>query len=349
MGGRRHEALLKEYSEVSNNFRLLTDIRFKLLAFLPIAAAVAAALRSDTATVAGLVVSLFGLVVTLGLVTYNIRNDQLYDELVGRAATIERSLGLPDGGFAHRPRAWLVVRLLGKKWSFDHRTGIGTIYAASVALWLFGVFASVLELAHQGYVGLGFPNLSKVDFSIWWVTFTVLWLVVPSYFWHIPPVLSMVAPSIWVNFTAFGLTVLLTYWGARSIKRQRKKREDEMRELAQAAVERAIPLELARLQGDSDFLQACEKLSGEEEETIKGRLKFYTFIDPDRLGYYMPRGSDDGLSASHLVALLTDLPPQWIFDCATNRKGRMESSIYPAALASSNPPSQQADGPAARS
>jgi hypothetical protein len=115
MDASRRKAFLKEYNEVCNNFRILTDIRFKLLAFLPIAAAAAAAILSnDRATVPKLALSPFGLVVTLGLVTYTTRNDRPYNELVGRASIIERNLGLPDGGFANMPVAWLVVRLWGK-------------------------------------------------------------------------------------------------------------------------------------------------------------------------------------------------------------------------------------------
>lgn len=125
----RQEALLKEYSEVCSNFRMLTNRRFKLLAFLPIASGVAAALAKENLEAIGLPLSLFGLVVTIGLGAYNARNDQLYDELVGRAAAIERSLHIPDGAFANRPTAWLRIRFLGMTWNIDHRTALSTIYA----------------------------------------------------------------------------------------------------------------------------------------------------------------------------------------------------------------------------
>ena len=135
----RRDALEKEYGEVANTFRLLTDIRFKLLAFLPIAAAAAAALRSteanDSATAAArLGFSLFGLAVTIGLVGYNIRNDQLYNELVGRAAMIERELGLPDGAFANRPNPAFAFRVFGIPLPVAHGESVALIYIASAAL-----------------------------------------------------------------------------------------------------------------------------------------------------------------------------------------------------------------------
>ncbi|MGX0963304.1 hypothetical protein AB7M63_003753 [Bradyrhizobium japonicum] len=113
MDENRRNALSTEYGEVCSNFRTLTEIRFKLLGLLPIATAVAIALKVDHIDGRSFVFSLFGLIATIGLVTYNTRNDELYDELVRRAAYIERSLGLADGAFANRPRPSLSFRLFG--------------------------------------------------------------------------------------------------------------------------------------------------------------------------------------------------------------------------------------------
>jgi hypothetical protein len=115
------------------------------------ATAAAVAFKDGTAasftgdgTVGGtFVLALFGLLATIGLVTYNTRNDQLYDDLVGRAASIERSLGLADGAFANRPYVWLSFRVLDIRWKVDHRTGVGTIYWTSIIVWLFLLLASL--------------------------------------------------------------------------------------------------------------------------------------------------------------------------------------------------------------
>lgn len=183
----RRESLLAEYSEVAANFRLLTDIRFKLLALLPVASGAAWALlsagasRNGASEVRALILSLFGLLITIGLATYNDRNDQLYDTLVGRAASIEWQLGLYDGAFANRPAPWFRVRVAGPLtdrlargddrrededeaqsdqregedeaqsaprrpvalyWPINHRHPVALIYGASVGLWVFGACAA---------------------------------------------------------------------------------------------------------------------------------------------------------------------------------------------------------------
>src|SRR4051812_46301320 len=141
----RREALMEEYGEVAANFRLLTDIRFKLLAFLPVAAGAATALlsagggRDGAAEGRTLALSMFGLLVTVALATYNDRNDQLYDMLVGRAASVEWQLGLYDGAFANRPASWFSITLpvVRRSWKINHRNPVALIYGASTALWLF--------------------------------------------------------------------------------------------------------------------------------------------------------------------------------------------------------------------
>ncbi len=283
------EALLKEYGEVSSNFRLLTDIRFKLLAFLPIATAAAAALKGDSSGLVSFTLSLFGLVATIGLVTYNARNDQLYDELVGRAASIERSLGLPDGTFANRPRPWLTIRIPGVSWGVDHRKGVGIIYAASVALWLFGLLAPVLEFARRTYLNLGLRHFIVSD------------------------------PSAWIQVVAFALALLSTYLALKSIQRQKTTRQRRMRKLAASAVERLSSIELNGAAKDPGFISTCADLAGIDPDTVRARASFYGSLDASSLRHYMP--TEPKLPAmSHFVALLTDLPPRWIFDCATNRR-----------------------------
>jgi hypothetical protein len=288
MDQHRREALLKEYGEVSSNFRLLTDIRFKLLAFLPIAAAAAAALKGDSLGMHSLVVSIFGLAATIGLAIYHGRNDQLYAELVGRAAEIERTLGLPDGAFANRPRPWFTVELLGMKVKIDHGTGVGIVYAASATLWLFGVYFPCIELARR------------------------------------TSLIAEYVDPIWTYAMAFAVALLSTYLALKSIQRQWKARNNRMRELAAIAVERLGSLDPTGAAKDPAFIEACAVLAGIDSKTVQARAHFYGSLDEESRKHYMT--TEPKLPAiSHFVALLTDLPPRWILDCATNRRGTSTS------------------------
>lgn len=296
MEQKRWDALLKEYGEVSNNFRLLTDIRFKLLAFLPIATAAAAVLKDESLGAPGLVLSLFGLAATIGLAIYNARNDQLYNELVGRAAEIERSLGLPEGMFANRPGPWLTVNLMGVKVQINHRIGIRTIYAASIALWLFGVYLPVIALGRRVY-------LSSTD----------------------APAAALTDAGPWMYLVAFALALLSTYLALVSIQRQRTTRQRRMRELAASAVAQLSSLELNRAALDLEFVGTCAELAGIDPNTVRARASFYGSLDATSQRYYMP-AEPKATAMAHFVALLTDLPPRWILDCATNRRDAAKSA-----------------------
>jgi len=300
---KRQEALSKEYGEVCNNFWTLTDIRFKLLAFLPIAAGAAvAALTGNVAqqrpTEVMLALSLFGLVGTIALVTYNARNDQLYDDLVARAADIERSLNILDGAFANRARSWLRIPLLLKEWKIDHRTAVSTIYGASIALWLFGVLTSGLNV----FYGKDAP---------WWT-----------------------------NLVAIAIAIVLTILGSLWVKNRKKKAREHIETCARKAMHKAVELRKSQAadgdivafvkacvgEGNDSFIRACSELSDYTEDELRKRASFYSRLaaenDRERLSHYLRQGPGD-LEASHLIDLLTDLPPQSIYDAYHNRKGEL--------------------------
>ena len=268
---------------------MLTDIRFKLLAFLPVAAGAAAAvLARGNATTLTLAFSLFGLVVTIGLVTYNERNDQLYDTLVGRAAAIERDLGIPDGAFANRPRAWL--RLAHGGWKVDHRTGVSMIYEASIALWLFGALHAAIDMAQH--------RLSQ------WVS------------------------PIGANLIALVVAVGLTILGGLIVKREKKETRRRLRETAAAAVNLAGKLDIAVLADDPDFRSLCKELAGEKEGTVQARARFLSDLPPDAVAHYIAKGPPKW-AAAQTVAVITDLAPEWLYDCATSRRLLIKVGDHP--------------------
>ena len=103
-----------------------------MLAFVPTITGAAVGLLGDPRPAAELIgISLLGLVATLGIFVYELRNAQPYDALVQRARELERLLGLPTvqglhgaGGVLARPGRW-----------FAHDRGWALVYSAAIAGW----------------------------------------------------------------------------------------------------------------------------------------------------------------------------------------------------------------------
>ena len=109
-----------DYEQTTQLLRTLVDVRFKLLAFVPTVAAAAVGLVGRPRPAAELLgVGMLGLLATLGIFVYELRNTQLQDAMVNRAVELERLLGLrsvlgasgPGGLFAELPSR--TGRLLG--------------------------------------------------------------------------------------------------------------------------------------------------------------------------------------------------------------------------------------------
>lgn len=83
-----------DYEKTIDLIKTLTDIRFKLLGFVPAVATLGVSLvnkSSDT----GMAVGLLGLVVTVGILIYDLRNSKLYNAAVHRAKWLEYLLTMP--------------------------------------------------------------------------------------------------------------------------------------------------------------------------------------------------------------------------------------------------------------
>jgi hypothetical protein len=165
MSSQTQTAYELEYAELNASFRLLSEVRFKLLALFPILGGIAAFVLSYIGLAAGnetpgadwllaLSGSLFGFVITLGIVIYDQRNSELYNALVHRAKFLERRFRLdyapgslaasggfskPFGGqFSERPGKHR--RILGIV--VGHDLGLAFVWGPLLAVWSFpGAFA----------------------------------------------------------------------------------------------------------------------------------------------------------------------------------------------------------------
>ena len=145
-----------DYEQTTSLLRTLTDVRFKLLAFVPtISGAAIAVLGHGRSTGELLAVGLLGLIAMLGIVVYELRNTQVYDYAIHRAKELERLLGhvsvfdqtATGGLFSERPGR--SIRIFGLA-AVGHDRGLSLVYGAAIGAWSYVVAWGALRALDVG-------------------------------------------------------------------------------------------------------------------------------------------------------------------------------------------------------
>jgi hypothetical protein len=140
------ETIKLDYEQTTQLIRTLTDIRFKLLAFVPtIAGATVGFLGGGQPAAQLLGVGLLGLAATTGILLFELRNIQIQDAAIERAESLEQQLGL--GLFAGRPSDRVTpFGLVAAR----HERRLGLVYGAALAGWTYIVMWGVLRAFDVG-------------------------------------------------------------------------------------------------------------------------------------------------------------------------------------------------------
>ena len=117
-----------DYEQTTQLLRTLTDIRFKLIAFVPtFAGASVGFFAHPRPAVELLAIGVLGLVATLGIFLYELRNSQIYATAARRAKDLERQLQLSGSGLD------------------AHDRGLSLVYGAALAGWSYIVSWGLLR------------------------------------------------------------------------------------------------------------------------------------------------------------------------------------------------------------
>jgi hypothetical protein len=145
-----------DYQATNDLLRTLTDVRFKLLAFVPTIAGAAVGLVSRPRSAAELLaIGLLGLVATAGILLYELRNSQVFDSATRRAAWLEGELGFRSPlradatGGLQRELPGRDRRLLGIA-TIAHETALALVYGAALAGWSYLVAWGALRSLDVG-------------------------------------------------------------------------------------------------------------------------------------------------------------------------------------------------------
>jgi hypothetical protein len=150
------QRLRLDYDQTTVLIRTLTDVRFKLLAFVPTITGAAVALVGRGHSAAELLsVGSLGLVATTGIVIYELRNTELHDYALRRAKKLEQRLGIgsiadpnrPAGLYGEEPSGELTV--LGVV-TAAHDRGLALVYSVAIAGWSYLVAWGALHAAGAG-------------------------------------------------------------------------------------------------------------------------------------------------------------------------------------------------------
>jgi hypothetical protein len=142
------DRLRLDYEHTTDLLRTLTDIRFKLLAFVPTIAGASVGLVGHPRPAADLLgVGLLGLVATIGIVLYELRNSQLYAAGLRHTRELERELGIRTAVGAARPAPTL--RLAGLV-PVHQVSGLALVYGVALAGWTYLVAWGALKAAGVG-------------------------------------------------------------------------------------------------------------------------------------------------------------------------------------------------------
>jgi hypothetical protein len=134
-----NENLRTAYKELCTSYRAIDDFRAKLLGFLPLATGTGIFLflekgkdinyREGGATHLLTAIGIFGFLITLGLLFYEVYGIKKCCALIQAGKQLERSMQITDGQFISRPQNVAVL--------INEPFAAGVIYPAVLAAWLF--------------------------------------------------------------------------------------------------------------------------------------------------------------------------------------------------------------------